>query len=82
MTGHNKFQKSMESTQNKKVLPAWSQEAYLPPLSKYSLCCYVSGGGVPQSQVGGGTPVTQGSSKLGYPILSRVPLTWTGLPQK
>ena len=32
--------------------PVWTQEAYRPPRSKYSLCCPILGGGVPHSWLG------------------------------
>ena len=52
--------------------PAWTQEAYLPLRSKYSLCSSISGGWAPPSCPAGGTP---SSPKRGYPIL-----TWLGYP--
>ena len=54
--------------------PAWTQEAYRPPRSKYTLCCSCWGGGVPWA----GTPPSGGVPRAGAPCwgvtLGRCPL--------
>ena len=52
--------------------PAWTQEAYRPPCSKYSLCCpnwVPPQAGYPPGQ---GTPLARVPPRAGYP-LGRVP---------
>ena len=56
---------------SQKSPPAWTQEAYRPLRSKYSLCCPISGGK--------GTPVLTGGRGGWYPSLARgVPQSWPG----
>ena len=66
-----------ENTEQNKVPPAWTQEAYRPPRSKYSLCCSVlGGGGRPQSWLGGGgTPSPDLTGGYSSPVLVRGPRT-------
>ena len=72
-TPHFTFQKK---NMHKKVLPAWTQDVYRPPLIKYSTCCPVLGGGggggglplpgeYPRPELGGGWEGTP--SLPGYP---------------
>ena len=50
--------------------PAWTQEAYRPPLIKYSVCCPVPGAGVPPN-----SPILTwlGGTPGGRPLLAGVP---------
>ena len=69
----------MKKKVQQESFPAWTQEAYRPPPSKYTLCCSVSWG-VPHPVPNGGGGLPPSSSAWGYPIQSclRSAQLWPG----